>query len=108
MKACASFGELVAAYLSPAHRDDPGGGCALAALGSDIARQGPKVRRRLTDHVRLSIERIAGRRPGSAFGSMSAVSFSVQSGRDKREEAASPFTTAAIGFQSQETITEDA
>ncbi|MFZ6711005.1 TetR/AcrR family transcriptional regulator [Undibacterium sp. TC9W] len=32
-------------YLSPAHRDKPGGGCALAALGSDMARQNDTVRK---------------------------------------------------------------
>lgn len=32
-------------YLSPAHRDKPGRGCALAALGSDIARQKETVRK---------------------------------------------------------------
>jgi TetR/AcrR family transcriptional repressor of nem operon len=61
-----SLCDLVSAYLSPAHRDDPGGGCVLAALGGDIARQGPKVRRRMTDYVRQSIERLAGRRAGAA------------------------------------------
>lgn len=75
-KACASFAELVSTYLSPAHRDDPGGGCALAALGSDIARQGPKVRRRLTDHLRQSIERIAGRRPSAARRQQAIASLS--------------------------------
>src|SRR3954469_22029107 len=31
-------------YLSEAHRDHPGAGCLLAALGADAARQGGAVR----------------------------------------------------------------
>jgi TetR/AcrR family transcriptional regulator, transcriptional repressor for nem operon len=65
-KAHASLRDLVSAYLSAAHRDDLGGGCVLAALGGDIVRQGPKVRRRLTDYVRQTIGLIAGRRAGAA------------------------------------------
>lgn len=75
-KACATFAELVATYLSPAHRDDPGGGCALAALGSDIARQGPKVRRCMTDHVRQSVERLAGRRASAGRRQQALASLS--------------------------------
>src|SRR5262245_33321618 len=32
-------------YLTAKHRDDPGAGCLLAALGSDVSRRGPSVRR---------------------------------------------------------------
>jgi TetR/AcrR family transcriptional repressor of nem operon len=52
--------ELVEAYLSPAHRDDVGGGCTLAALGCDIARQGSGVRRGFTEYVRAQVARLAG------------------------------------------------
>jgi TetR/AcrR family transcriptional repressor of nem operon len=31
-------------YLSTTHRDDPGSGCAVVALGSDAARSDPRVR----------------------------------------------------------------
>jgi TetR/AcrR family transcriptional repressor of nem operon len=41
-------GERVAAmanaYLSPAHRDNPGQGCATAAIGAEIARHPPETR----------------------------------------------------------------
>ena len=56
----ASLSDLVAAYLSPAHRDDRSGGCMIAALGSDIARQGTGVRRGLTAYVRAHLDRLAG------------------------------------------------
>jgi TetR/AcrR family transcriptional repressor of nem operon len=48
-KADPSFGEVVRAYLSPRHRDNPGTGCLLAAVGSDAARQPRAVRRAFTD-----------------------------------------------------------
>jgi TetR/AcrR family transcriptional repressor of nem operon len=40
---------IAASYLSVKHRDHPGGGCLLAALGTDVARQGPSVRRVVTE-----------------------------------------------------------
>ena len=40
---------VVAAYLSSAHRDNPGDGCVVAALGAEAARQGPAVRRAVTE-----------------------------------------------------------
>ena len=41
------FAALLDHYLSSQHRDDPGKGCAFAALGADAARSGKVVRRRL-------------------------------------------------------------
>ena len=43
---------LAAAYLTPKHRDGAGRGCPMAALGSEIARQAPPVRRAFTDELR--------------------------------------------------------
>jgi TetR/AcrR family transcriptional repressor of nem operon len=56
-----SLKDLVAAYLSPAHRDNPGGGCVMAALGGDIARQSPGVRRALSVYVREQLARLTRR-----------------------------------------------
>jgi TetR/AcrR family transcriptional regulator, transcriptional repressor for nem operon len=39
-----AFRSIVAGYLSPEHRDSPGRGCVVAALGPSIARQPRKVR----------------------------------------------------------------
>jgi TetR/AcrR family transcriptional repressor of nem operon len=36
---------LVDGYLSANHRDDPGRGCAVPALGAEIARESPKTRK---------------------------------------------------------------
>jgi len=41
----AGLAAIVDAYLTPAHRDDPGYGCAIAALGAEIAREGADARR---------------------------------------------------------------
>jgi TetR/AcrR family transcriptional regulator, transcriptional repressor for nem operon len=43
---------LAATYLTPKHRDGAGRGCPMAALGPEIARQGPTVRRAFTDELR--------------------------------------------------------
>src|ERR1044072_1116956 len=40
--------EIVRMYLTAKHRDSPGAGCLVAALGPDVARQGPAVRRAVT------------------------------------------------------------
>jgi TetR/AcrR family transcriptional repressor of nem operon len=47
---------LAATYLTPKHRDGAGRGCPMAALGSEIARQGPPVRRAFTDELRPFID----------------------------------------------------
>jgi TetR/AcrR family transcriptional regulator, transcriptional repressor for nem operon len=43
-------------YLTSKHRDAPGTGCLLAAVGSDVSRQGPAVRRAVTGHIRSAVE----------------------------------------------------
>jgi len=48
--------EIASSYLSKRHRDDPGAGCLLAALGPDVARQSSKVRSGVTDGIRSAID----------------------------------------------------
>jgi TetR/AcrR family transcriptional repressor of nem operon len=50
---------IAKAYLNSKHRDDPGAGCLLAALGPEVSRQGPAVRRTVTDYVRSACDRLA-------------------------------------------------
>ena len=57
-KADPSFGDVVHGYLSSRHRDDPGTGCLLAALGSDAARQPRAVRRAFTDGFRRRVDEL--------------------------------------------------
>jgi TetR/AcrR family transcriptional repressor of nem operon len=51
-------------YLSPRHLSDPGAGCTIAALASDLARQGPGVRGAVTSRLRGLMEILAGAMPG--------------------------------------------
>ena len=51
---------LAATYLTPKHRDGAGRGCPMAALGSEIARQGPPVRRAFTDELRPFLDYLSG------------------------------------------------
>src|SRR4051794_23939694 len=47
VKGCLNIYPLFAiarVYLAGSHRDNPGAGCLLAALGPDVSRQGPAVR----------------------------------------------------------------
>src|SRR5215213_8409318 len=59
--------ELAAAierYLSPRHRDAPGQGCAFAALGCEMPRQGSALRKVFTDGLRERMARFAAMLPG--------------------------------------------
>jgi TetR/AcrR family transcriptional repressor of nem operon len=47
--------EMARQYLTTRHRDNPGRGCAVAALATDVARQGPAVRQAFTEGLRFSL-----------------------------------------------------
>ena len=47
---------MITGYLSTGHRDDPGTGCAVAALGGDVARPDNAARGAYTEQVRRYIE----------------------------------------------------
>jgi TetR/AcrR family transcriptional repressor of nem operon len=53
------FAAIVEAYLTPAHRDDPGNGCAVPALGAEIARESAKTRRAFAARLEQMIEMMA-------------------------------------------------
>jgi TetR/AcrR family transcriptional regulator, transcriptional repressor for nem operon len=55
---------VAAHYLSAAHCDKPGEGCALAALASEAARHNPPVRQALTEGMRLLVDFLAQLVPG--------------------------------------------
>ena len=59
-----AFPAIVAQYLSRDHRDSPGQGCAVAALGSEIARQSQSVRDAFTEELKAGLEFLAGVMPG--------------------------------------------
>src|SRR5580698_6562051 len=60
----APFAALLEHYLSPRHRDDPGQGCAFAALSGEAARCGKPVRSAFARGLESLIELIAKAVPG--------------------------------------------
>jgi TetR/AcrR family transcriptional regulator, transcriptional repressor for nem operon len=59
-----SIGALIRAYLSARHRDDPGHGCLIAAVGSDVVRQPRAVRRAFTEGFRARVDLLLKLVPG--------------------------------------------
>jgi TetR/AcrR family transcriptional repressor of nem operon len=54
---------IVASYLTPVHRDDPGQGCAVPTLGADIARESPKTRKAFAAKLEQMIDMLAAQIP---------------------------------------------
>ncbi len=50
---------IVESYLSALHRDNPGHGCSIPALGAEIARESPKTRKAFAGKLEEMIERLA-------------------------------------------------
>ena len=55
-----AFAALLIRYLSPRHRDDPGHGCAFAALSGDAARCGIPVREAFAEGLEPLIDILRG------------------------------------------------
>jgi len=58
------YAALLDHYLSQSHRDDPGKGCAFAALSADAARGGPGVRKAFAEGLQPLLEIITNALPG--------------------------------------------
>lgn len=71
---------IVEAYLSPQHRDNPGHGCAVPALGAEIARESPKTRKAFAAKLDQMI-------------TMMAEQFSVDGGKSARQQAMAALAT---------------
>lgn len=56
----------VATYLSTGHRDDPGGGCPLAAIGGELARSDEPTRAAATAGFLQLVAVLAGQIDGAA------------------------------------------
>jgi len=54
---------IVDCYLTPAHRDDPGHGCAVPTLGAEIARESPKTRKAFAAKLEQMIDLLAAQVP---------------------------------------------
>jgi TetR/AcrR family transcriptional repressor of nem operon len=61
-----NIGDFVSNYLSESHYEDRANGCALAALGGDMARRGEGVRSGAASYVHTQLERLAGLFRGTA------------------------------------------
>jgi TetR/AcrR family transcriptional regulator, transcriptional repressor for nem operon len=59
------FAAYVDAYLSDAHRDHPGTGCAVVALGADAAHGSEPLRAAYADQVRAFVDTLAALGQGS-------------------------------------------
>jgi TetR/AcrR family transcriptional repressor of nem operon len=53
-------------YLSPAHRDHPGKGCALPAIAADLARRPERLRQEFTRVLNAIFEQVAKGMPGES------------------------------------------
>jgi TetR/AcrR family transcriptional repressor of nem operon len=51
--------KLIQSYLSATHRDHPEGGCVVAALGPESARQGPALRAAVTQGIQAQLAMLA-------------------------------------------------
>jgi TetR/AcrR family transcriptional repressor of nem operon len=54
---------IVDSYLTTVHRDDPGHGCAVPTLGSEIARESPRTRKAFAAKLEQMIDVLAGQLP---------------------------------------------
>ncbi len=61
-----AFSKIVNSYLSEAHRDGPGSGCLVAALGSDLGRQAPPIRRVATEGMHALVGQLMRLVPGKS------------------------------------------
>ena len=50
---------IVDSYLTTTHRDDPGRGCVVPALGAEIARESPKTRKAFAAKLERMIDMMA-------------------------------------------------
>lgn len=71
---------IVEAYLSPQHRDNPGHGCAVPALGAEIARESQKTRKAFA----TKLDQMIG---------MLAELFNAEAGKSARQQAMAALAT---------------
>jgi TetR/AcrR family transcriptional regulator, transcriptional repressor for nem operon len=76
-----NLADLAAAYLSPAHRANRGGGCVFAALAGETVRLTPEIRAAMTQALCSSLAQLSEAAPGetpaerrqAAIGSFAAM-----------------------------------
>lgn len=65
IKSSKPLAAIASKYLTPLHRDNAGSGCVIAALATDVTRQGPRVRHSVTEGLREHIESLTQMAPGA-------------------------------------------
>lgn len=55
---------IAASYLTAAHRDGPGQGCAVSSLGTDVSRAGPEARVAMSGGIEAQLAVLAVLEPG--------------------------------------------
>jgi TetR/AcrR family transcriptional repressor of nem operon len=55
-----ALARYIEGYLSPRHRDDPSGGCTIAALAGDASRQGTAVQATFAEGIEALVAIVAG------------------------------------------------
>ncbi len=70
----ATVKSLINSYLSPAHRDHPGTGCAIPALAGEVSRAAPEVRAIMAEQIDRSFETMAEALGSGTNGDQFAVS----------------------------------
>lgn len=70
----ATVKSIVNSYLSPAHRDHPGTGCAIPSLAGEVSRAAPKVRSIMAEQLERSFETMAEALGSGDDGDQFAVS----------------------------------
>lgn len=81
MSNAGTLDDYITRYLSADHRERRGDGCVMAALASEIPRQGGAIRRNFTDAVRAATKQIA----------------SLLSGRRKSQDEALAIVATMVG-----------
>jgi TetR/AcrR family transcriptional repressor of nem operon len=61
-----ALSNMINSYLSEDHRDGPGSGCLVAALGSDLRRQAPPIRRVVTEGIHALVGQLMRLVPGKS------------------------------------------
>jgi TetR/AcrR family transcriptional repressor of nem operon len=103
----AALVELLDRYLSPAHRDSPEEGCAVAAFAGEMARNEPRARARYSDQIERNVGRMVARfdagadaeKRARAILTMSAMVGALNLARAVSDEALSDEILATVREQ---------
>ncbi len=68
-----SKGSYADRYLSPLHRDNPGDGCTMAALGQEVARSTPELKAAFEQGLEEILSAVGGDRKEAIFKAAAMV-----------------------------------